>query len=169
MERSEPIHWTLFMWIGPVPAEGGGDMVDLKTMLQKPKGHGHNLVAIFLVLCLCPPNTDTMRLADFITQRSTHTRLRVSFQMFFLHLIFKPTMKCCHDKMLLQAKQKNHLPPSTLGICHTSLPPFCCFRHNNNNTACSAPPWVNKQDQICINKRERLSLVFVCSLKPDNL
>lgn len=27
MERSDPIHWTVFIWIGPVPEEEGGDVV----------------------------------------------------------------------------------------------------------------------------------------------
>lgn len=33
MERSVPIHWTLFIWIGPVPEEGEGDVGELKTVL----------------------------------------------------------------------------------------------------------------------------------------
>lgn len=49
-ECSDPIHWTLFIWIGPVPEGQGGDVVDLKTMLkkklhreiQKPEEHEHN-------------------------------------------------------------------------------------------------------------------------------
>jgi len=31
MERSDPLHCTLFIWIGPVPEEGRRDVVDLKT------------------------------------------------------------------------------------------------------------------------------------------
>lgn len=80
----------------------------------------------------------------------------------FLYLSVKPTIKSSYlSRQNAAASQAAVPPPSTLGICHTSLPSFCCFGHNNNNIVCSPPPWAIKRGQICFNKT-RLSKTFTC-------
>lgn len=75
MERSEPVHWTLFIWIGPVPKERGEDVVDLKIILKNKAGKYRNqrnmgLRAVFHVCGLRQPIEDSMTLADFVMKLS---------------------------------------------------------------------------------------------------
>lgn len=82
--------------------------------------------------CLGPPSIDLMRLADFVRQRKTHRCKALYFlPMHFVYFIFKASEKLSWQNP--PASQAEEPPTSTLGICHTSLPPFCCFRHSNNN------------------------------------
>lgn len=81
---------------------------------------------------LGPPNTGTVRLADFVTPRRTHTYKA----LYFLCNVFCVSYLRGHCKKLswqnVCASQAEEPATSTLGICHTSLPPFYCLRHSNN-------------------------------------
>lgn len=160
MERSDPIHWTLFIWIGPVPEEGGGDVADLKTMLiknkagktQTPEEHGHNCRAIFHVHCLEPP-TRHNKISRLYHAKRTHTCTALYFLLNVLSLLYHKTN---NEKLSwqtpLQAKQKNHqhllwesVTPHffhsvALGTTTTTL---CVVRH---------PGWANKTKSVSTKK-----------------
>lgn len=98
-----------------------------------------------------------MRLADTVTRRKTHryTRLCISFQIYFLYLIFKAAVKSHHDETLLQVKQKNrqHL------LWGSVTPHYYHSAALGTATATSPPPWECKQDQICVNKIKDLGSI----------
>lgn len=64
-------------------------------------------------------------------------KLRVPFTwMSFLNVSVTPAMKSSYLSWQNAPASQAAAPlTSSLGICHTSLPPFCCFGHHNNNNS----------------------------------
>lgn len=79
------------------------------------------------------------RLADYVTQRGTHTDTQdcVYFQLNFA-FIFSATMKTCLGKMIYFIFLHKSSRRSTLVICHTSVQLFCCWRKSSNGTSAQA-------------------------------
>lgn len=109
--------------------------------------------------CLRPPTTDAMALQDCraIEHKDIKPRLTIPFTWkSFLYLCIKPTMKSSYQSWQNPpaSQAAAAAPTSTLGICHTSLPPLFWFRNNNNNNyhiVCSPPPWVSKKGKIYVS------------------
>lgn len=68
MERSDPMHWTLLMWIGPVPGEEG-EHGGFKDYVETREAYSYLKGNLSVHCALRPPTVDTQALADVITQR----------------------------------------------------------------------------------------------------
>ena len=112
MERSDPLHCTLFIWIGPVPEEGRRDVVDLKTNDKSKAGETRSADitkgVVFLWLSgatQCGENGIRRFYPAKHTQRSKALCFLSSESCEFLYFRINPTRKIaiCRDETLLPA------------------------------------------------------------------